>query len=665
MEPTDPTIRPTHSPQHQRSFNHLLPPTPAQCTAISDLQSLHLSFKDPSILDSLKIARSARNEIQQRRGISSLTDKEFNAIVALSSADDENIREWFRKSNQSHDINNIPNLVDQRYSTNSADSRFRSSQASSRKFPRSSAYTTPRSSLQSCSSKHSSLPPIDSHPEEVKLVSGVDGSVSLQSYDRLEETPETAITTITSPPSEFVNKKFRCTTGEHLPKAFSSKYTAFRRHELEHVEKYHCIPRNFVAIYDTRHGKQCLLCGELNPHQGHLSGHHIEPCFERDEPLRFTRQDLLAKHLKEKHAVPTDRTKMFTKKWFYQVRKTAFSCGICVGVLFESKDNQLSHIQQKHKDEGMGLWSETTMMRSLLQHPQVSAAWQQILAQHPGVQERSLFWPRSVLDSVPLELDLNSETAESFAATAFRTAESSSEMVHQDDTRFPLRLAVEMKGETSGPLPPPLPPPRLLSPQDYVNSFMIDSSWPTEFDLWDIKDSACDPTMPPAQHIAPARVADRLGMAPNELLGELNDDLLSEPLHESVDQQQAYRTPRRESFMVESSTESVDMVADGMNLLWGQTLDAPWTTAPDTNSESGMNTTASQGMPHTRIEDQLHSRFSPNFPHKAANPSERACPISSPVKRKASPGKAKVEDTERRPWKIPDPDFEATSWYEP
>ena len=275
MDSIEPTIRPTRSPPHQRSLNHFLPPTPWQCAAIRDLHLSHLSSRDQSIFDWLEIIRSARNEIQQRRGISSPTDKEFTALAALSSADDEHIREWIRKGNQSHDIHDKPNPVDSRYSTDSTDSSFRNSQASSRKFPRSSAYTTPRSSLHSFSSKHSSLSQIDLHPEEAKLASGFDGSLSLQSYERLEQTPEKAIA---SPHSEFFCKKYRCTTGEHLPKACSSKYTAFRRHELEHIGNYHCISRDSALFCDTGRGQQCILCVESlirtkNTSRGIISSH--------------------------------------------------------------------------------------------------------------------------------------------------------------------------------------------------------------------------------------------------------------------------------------------------------------------------------------------------------------------------------------------------------
>lgn len=91
-----PVVRATQRPGRQRSLNRLLPPTPRQEIAIGNLHYSRLSFKDQSIFDWLEIVRSARDEIQQRTGVRPLTEKEFIALAALSSADDENIREWFR-----------------------------------------------------------------------------------------------------------------------------------------------------------------------------------------------------------------------------------------------------------------------------------------------------------------------------------------------------------------------------------------------------------------------------------------------------------------------------------------------------------------------------------------------------------------------------------------
>ena len=662
----------------QRSLNHLLPPTPQQRIAVGDLHSSRLSSTDRSIFDWLNIVRSARNEIQPWRSISPLTDKEFIALAALSSADDENIREWFRdghtsdtiskaKYEQSRDLGEQANNVDSRYSTNSADSSFGSSQASSRKFPRSSAYPTPRSSLYSFSSKHSSLPQNDIHSEDTKFASTFNGSLPTNFCDSLVETPETVIA---SPPSEIGSKKYRCTTGEHLPKACSSKFAAFRRHELEHVERYHCIPRDQDLIYDTTRGQQCLLCGERNPDRGHFGIHHIESCLERDEPTLFTRQDILAKHLKEKHAVPADRTKLLTRKWSYQVKKTAFSCGICVGMLFGSKLEQISHVQRKHSSEGMQFWSETTMIRNLLRHPEVNPAWQQILAQHPRISEQYLFWPQAVLERVHLELDLNSETAENFAAAAFRSAKLDSEMTHAGDTRFPLRLAAELNMDHISE--PSFVSPSFPAPHGYIDTPEIESSAATGLEPWHTTDSICDTMMPlPAQQTEHSGIADHLATFPcqsdalqqpftrtsgHEILDEPIDNLLSEALNKFVDPRRTVETRRQGLCGLETSTDGVDTVEVRMNLLLEQRLHNARTTRSD--PKSGMGTTVTPSTPHARVDGQLHSKFSRFHPHNDPNTPEKARPKKSPIKRKVSAGKAKGEDTQRRPWTTCDDEFE-------
>lgn len=479
-----------------------------------------------------------------------------------------------------------------RSSTNSVGSSLHSSQASSRKFARSSAYPTPRSSLHSFGSKHSSLPWNDilEHNEETEFASNVDltlppaaeevytgrGELSRVNVKTLgcatNERPsskrENIAPTITSSPSEVVSKKYRCTTGEHLPKACSSKPAAFKRHELEHIERYHCIPRDSSLVYNTAHGRKCLLCGELDPDLEHFTLHHVEPCLKRDEPLTFTRQDLLAKHLKEKHAVPAHRTVSLTRGWCYQLKKTAFSCGICENMLFQSKYEQISHIQREHSNEGMEFWSETTMMRSLLQHPEVNPPWQRLLAQHPEVNEQFLIWPHSALENIRLELDLDSETAEDFAASAFHSSKLVFETAnrHNGDTQHPRRLADTTK---------------------------IDSP---HFG------AACSPT------------------SHNDLsLSFVKDSFPSDILRESLGPQSSLEAPRIHN--EEIITESLAATDAGLNLLLEQTLQ-DWNAGPKIDFDIGMDM------------------------------------MVSPVKRKVSAGKEKVDDTERGPWTSLDTQFE-------
>ena len=248
-------------------------------------------------------------------------------------------------------------------------------------------------------------------------------------------------------------------------------------------------------------------------------------------------------------------------------------------------------------------------------------------------------------------------------------------MIHYDDTLFPLRLAAEKKAEISCPS---LESPVFPISQDFVDSSMNDRSGLTEVDSWNTKYSTGDIINPADEHMAPARVTDRLATTPIQLdslqdpsirtqshgfLGEPNDDWLNEPIHEFIDPRRTFQTHRQGLCITETLPSGVGMVANGMNLLLQQTLHGPGTTVPYTDLESGMDTTTCQGAPtpHTRVERQPRSKFSQNFLQKATDSPEKACPISSPVKRKVSPGKAKVADTERRPWTIFESEFEANS----
>ena len=542
MDRPEPADLPSRTRRHPRALDHPLPLTTPQSFhfAIGHLHSCHLSFKDQAIFDWLEILRFARKEIQKSANVDQLDDSVFIALAALSSADDTKIRECALKdhtvSKSEFEQFHENNAALPRRSVNSTPSSFRNSQASSRKFPRYSAYPTPRSSLYSFSSKHSSL-----------LQSDIDLNGSLPSplHERPAEAPEN---TIASPPSDIVSKNYRCTTGEHLPKACSSTFNAFKRHELEHIEKYHCILRDSDLVHESLLGKECLLCGKPEPDPRHFAEHKIRPCLERDEPLLFTRQDILAKHLKEKHAVPTFRTRLLTKKWSYQLQKTAFSCGICVDVLFRSKLEQINHIRHKHSRESMKLWCETTMMRSLLRHPKVNQAWQQIIAQHPQVEEQRLSWPQSVLPNVRLELDLNRETAEDFAAAAFRSAVIDFGTTRHGDTSLLPPFTAEAKMDISEP---PFESTSSLYAEDYRNIYMADSFGLDDFDSWNTRDSADDIIMSqPAQHPASLRIVECLATPPFGTNG-LQGPYIRTSSHEVLDEPH-------------ENCPSVDAVEDGL-----------------------------------------------------------------------------------------------------
>ena len=593
MDPREPTRFPVPN-RPQRSLDHLLPPTPREQIAIGNLQAARLFFNDQSIFDWLQIVRSAWNEIQQRASIRPLTDKEFIALAGLRSADDENIRAWLRKEQTvsssefaiSHGFNGEVDIVEPPPVTDSTCSSVRGSQASSRKFARSSAWTTPRSSLHSSSSKHSSFSQADILAEKEKSESSSERLLPSQLRDSIAETDESAIAW---PLSETTSKKYRCTTGEHLPKAWSSKPTAFRRHEYEHIIRYHCISRHTDLVYDTAIEKECLLCGELNPDQRHLAVHNIEPCFEKSEPMLFTRQDILTKHLKEKHAVPAPRTAPLAKKWCYHIEKTAFTCGICVDRLFKSKDEQICHVQREHSSEGMELWSETTMIRNLLRHPEVIPAWQKILAQNSIIEERTLSWPQSALQKVPLELDLNSETAGDFATAAFYCARPKSAL-GSHDTRYPLRPAAGPGIEVSNPS---LEPSRFAMSQDCVGSAISECFGPPPFNSSNTANVSYDIDVP---------TSNTHTMLPGN----------AEALFSALDQSDFLQQP-----FIPLAGHGIPDEAIDVSQLLEQTMHSWDSLRPETRSETGISVADGHDIPYTRFGGNHLSNLLPPLPHRA------------------------------------------------
>lgn len=202
------------------------------------------------------------------------------------------------------------------------------------------------------------------------------------------------------------------------------------------MDEYRCIAEGLDLVECTDHGRQCVFCGRMNPDQSHLIiAHRAESCRKR-----ATRQDTMLAHLKKEHACDQYRAGRLALKYYSRTNKTAYTCGICSGELFKSKEEQIQHVEQRH-ERGMEGWSETTMMRNLLQHPQIRSAWQRIVHQ-TGVSEQCLVWTSSMPVKVLLELDLNAHTPQGFANAAFQCADT---MEHHDGLRTPLESVDEME----------------------------------------------------------------------------------------------------------------------------------------------------------------------------------------------------------------------------
>ena len=226
-----------------------------------------------------------------------------------------------------------------------------------------------------------------------------------------------------------------------MPKARSSAERQFKRHELEHVRKYYCVSKWTRLEIETPSGNQCVFCRHPNPGRAHFSRHGLDGCLARDEAVMFTRRDNFKNHLKA-HTISRNDLATLFKMCTHDIAKTAFACGSCVAMLFDTKEKQIFHILNQH-GRGMQDWDETRILRSLVRHPQVNPAWNNILDSYPQVNERLLSWPRECGKNakVRLELDLSSESPEEFAHAAFHAAQEDPLSRHMDDTRRPLQVA--------------------------------------------------------------------------------------------------------------------------------------------------------------------------------------------------------------------------------
>lgn len=115
-------------------------------------------------------------------------------------------------------------------------------------------------------------------------------------------TPELSHRGLT-PFGEASFKKYRCTTGGHLPRARSETKVAFRRHEKEHVDRYYCFSEDSMPYEDAPTGRRCAICKLQDPDQLHFNQHRLQSCLDRKEPKYFTRKDLFRKHLKDDHTL--------------------------------------------------------------------------------------------------------------------------------------------------------------------------------------------------------------------------------------------------------------------------------------------------------------------------------------------------------------------------
>ena len=437
-----------------------------------------------------------------------------------------------------------------------------------------------------------------------------------------------------SPSAETSDKGYRCSTGEHLPKARSATISVFRRHEKEHVDRYDCFSTQTALEEVTPSGRRCIICRSLNPDVAHLAEHHLDTCLQREESLTFTRADVFRTHLRTEHGLSSDDIKTLIKSRYHQINKTVFSCGLCVGVLFISKEKQVAHIVDGHLNQGQDMkdWDENKMIRSILRHPEINPTWNQALTSNPTISEQSLFWPDTVRGRVPLELDLGNTPAEKFVSMALEHAVENHSYAQRDDTRQPLpfldrfgspqTLNAQIRGVGSFASVPPS-----TGPFNYEAGDMIDESalMPSTPSL-DITEASKSPTFPPLRfdslpesysHIADNGPSNSFDYMHLDQIGPgtVSPSQLSRKEAANPNQSSLERRPL-DAFFGVSYTES-----------------------------------AASGQPHSTSnisEASITAELDAHF--QDSSRLRRQGPTSAPIEKKVSADAVKVGGTERYPW---------------
>lgn len=198
-----------------------------------------------------------------------------------------------------------------------------------------------------------------------------------------------------------------------IPRVFTT-CDGWKRHMKEHETRYPCMPQG-REIY-TAHGTVCVLCGAVNPDEGHYSLHKILPCFSKPLIARsYIRKSHLISHLKT-HGI-SDGSRL-AEEWRDTLDKKYFSCGFCIAC-FHSLMEQLNHIDNTHykNHQLISEWDPNKTILGLLLQPQVQESWQEVLTAHP--QYTGFHWSPAAVKRLKLRLEKSEETANDLALAAF------------------------------------------------------------------------------------------------------------------------------------------------------------------------------------------------------------------------------------------------------
>ena len=191
-------------------------------------------------------------------------------------------------------------------------------------------------------------------------------------------------------------------------------------------------------LEETKGGFKCILCGNLNPSEKHLSEHNIRICAQ-GLPGSFSckRRTELVKHLEKCHDVQGKaQGEVIADKWKETTKKQAWSCGFCIH-LTNTFGDRLKHIAT-HFERGQTLdeWDTTKVIEGLLLQPGMVNVWQtQLVASSLGCEPPGVIWEKHLVEDLQRDLEVgpsDTKHAVALAKAAYRALQSRGRLLNSD-----------------------------------------------------------------------------------------------------------------------------------------------------------------------------------------------------------------------------------------
>ena len=191
-------------------------------------------------------------------------------------------------------------------------------------------------------------------------------------------------------------------------------------------------------LEETEGGFKCILCGDLNPSEKHVSEHNIRICGQGVlGSFSCKRRTELVQHLKRCHDVQGKaQGEAIADKWKETTKKQAWSCGFCIHLTHTFAD-RLKHIAT-HFERGQTLdeWDTTKVIEGLLLQPGMVNVWKkQLAASSLGCEPPGIIWEKQLVQDLQRDLEVgpsDTKHAVALAKAAYGALRSSGHLLNGD-----------------------------------------------------------------------------------------------------------------------------------------------------------------------------------------------------------------------------------------